>query len=315
MQDATVEQRAHTKLVRRLQILLVVIGLASAAYAASWTPHSATSAVAASLGPQADNVVMLLVFLPLPFFLAMLFPNELDTPEARKYIGPLVVLSDISGVYVCFSVVRAYTADRSKAARDNFNLRMCLYIHYAVCAFFFFWGVVYPTLCFLRIGGCRNSWAVLRRGLVIDASAFYVAIGLLCCFEETRFPPGDAPLAVALFGRPAIGLLTAAIFTPQTRKRIRALGVAAGLFHVSLGLNELQRDEIRSVLGRSGYGAPIASGNLESSLPGVGLESSTGVESQYGPRSHHTVKVDGVMAEEIRPFVEEPRREERPKNE
>ena len=130
---------------------------------------------------------------------------------------------------------------------------MCLWIHYALCAFFFVWGVIYPTVVFFFL---RNSWTRLRCGLVIDATVFLTAIGALWSFGEDKYPPGDAPLHVAILGRPAICLLAAATFNLPNRRRMVALGAHLGLFHVKVGLDELGRGEMRRMLSQSGHGAP-----------------------------------------------------------
>lgn len=139
----------------------------------------------------------------------------------------------------------------------------------------------------------------MRLGLTIDALVFLGGIALLWLHGEERYPPGDAPLVIALCGRPAVALLGAAIFTPQTRQRIAAAGAAAGLFHVQLGLSELQRHEIRSLLGRAGFGLPVAAGN-ESTIvseaappPEDKLVSFAGESSDREPASHHTAKCAG----------------------
>ena len=243
--------------------------------------------------------------------------NRLVLLTNRLFWSRVDFLIDVSLMNVVSAVLTtAYTADRSEGASTSSAQAACLYIHYGVCAFFLCSGVVYPVLCFLRIGGCRNSWFVLRRGLAVDGCAFYLAIFLLWCFGEEHYPPGDAPLVVALLGRPTIALLQAAAFGPAVRQRIGAFAVDMGLFHVKLSLSELQRDEIRNVLGRGGYGAPVASGNAESvasSIHKVPHEilgdpwaddstcTSTASELMRPPSSHHTAKLDGATRAMYKP--------------
>ena len=276
----------------RLQLLVGCTAILSGAYAASWSGHSASSSIVSALGQHTNNLAMLLAFLPSVMFLAAVFPKELDSSEARRFILPLLLASDLSGIHVFITTVQAYTADRSEAASTSPEKRMCLHIHYGLCAFFMYWGVVYPTACFLRIGGLRNSWPVLRRGLVVDACAFYSAIGLLWCFGEERYPPGDAPLHVALLGRPAIGLLTATLLTPQRREGISRWAVAAGLFHVHINLasvGEFSRRGMAELVSRSGrdnFGytrldAPVSESSVQDPLSG----------HSGGGGSHHTSKL------------------------
>ena len=296
----------RSKFARRMQRLFFAVSLLSGAYALSWTPGSTSPAVLERLGPFANNCIMLLVFLPAMVLLAMAFPDDLDSRGARQCIGPLVVASDASGVHVFYSVMKGYADDRAAEASTDINRWMCLHVHYALCVFFCYWGVIYPTLCFLRIGGCQNSWAVLRRGLVTDAIVFYSAIALLYYFGETRYPPGDVPLMVALLGRPAIALCSATIFTPTVRNAISEFGVALGVFHISLDLNELQRHEIRRLLGHCGLGVPVASGNA-GSIPDQNAGDNASLQSssvQSKPRhqspgtmpgSHHTAKLGSMQ--------------------
>ena len=165
---ASVEETVEDRLRARLLLLAGCVGILPAMYGASWSIRSASSSIAESLGQHANNVAMLLALLPSLIFLATLFPEDLDSDAARRCILPLLLLSDVSGVHVFITAVRAYHADRSEAAAGSHDKRVCLHIHYAVCVFFLWWGVVYPTLCFLRVGGFRNSWVVLRRGLCIE---------------------------------------------------------------------------------------------------------------------------------------------------
>ena len=297
------------KLGQRMRLLLLLASVLSAAYAATWCGGS-TSQVAVVLGQHANNIAMLMAFLPLMLFLALMFPEDLDSADARKYIGPMLAMSNVSGTLVFISVTWAYATDRSEGASQSFEQRACLYIHYGICCFFFYWGVLYPTACFYHIGGRANSWRTLRRGLVIDSSAFFLAIFLLWWFGEERFPPGDAPLHVALCGRPTIGLLTAAVFSQKTRQEMVRWCSAAGLYHVNLSLHELRRDEIRAVLRRSGFGEPVASGNVDSATTRSSFKSKERHEDSEAdsstepsvtgvPRrvhSHHTAKLGGDVA-------------------
>ena len=204
------------------------------------------------------------------------------------------VLSSIGATFVAIANVRALTISRAAAAQTSHDQHVCLIIHYTLTAFYYLWGAIYPNIVFFCL---RNSWRVLRLGLTIDALVFLGGIALLYLHGEERYPPGDAPLVIALCGRPAVALLGAAIFTPQTRQRIADAGAAAGLFHVQLGLSELQRHEIRSLLGRAGFGqVPIAAGN-ESTIvseaappPEDKLVSFGGESSDREPASHHTAK-------------------------
>ena len=131
----------------------------------------------------------------------MIAPEDLDSAEARKYIGPLLAVSDVCDTCVAFNVFQAYHASRSEGAAQSYERRVCLYIHYALVAFFYYWGVVYPTMVWFFY---KNSWWRLRTGLVIDACVFLTAIGLLWWHGETRYPPGDSSLLAAILaGRPS----------------------------------------------------------------------------------------------------------------
>ena len=284
------------ELRRRNLILVAVISIVSGAYALSFSSFSPASAVAVALGAQANNVAMLCAVLPWMLFLAALLPEDLDAAEARGSIGVLLMVSNLSSIYVFWCTVQAYSADRAAAASTDYNRWMCLHIHYGLCVFFVVWAVLVPTAHFLRLGRLRMSWAVLRRGLVVDATAFCLSYCLLWLYGEERYPPGDEPLFVVVFGRPSIGLLMSALFTPGNRGRVRAWGVAAGLLHVQLDLKRLTDKAVRYHLTISGYETPVAAGNDESlpSNDSLGDEdsSSTTPTSQGAPASHHTAKLE-----------------------
>lgn len=178
-----------------------------------------------------NNLAQLLIVVVSLAFLALMFPDDLDSREARRYIGIFLCVSDICDTYVIIGVTRAYTATRSAAARVDDDRHMCLLIHYVICAFFFIWGVLYPTAVYFWM---HNSWARLRSGLVVDAAVFLTAIAALWYYGEDKFPPGDAPLHVALLGRPAICLLASATFGQRNRQRLVAWGARLGLFHVQV---------------------------------------------------------------------------------
>jgi len=260
---------AQNALTWRKQVALGAVTALSAAYAATWSliPAEgefsvAASAVATELGDYANNLMQLVCHFSMIGFLATMFPSDLDSAEARRYLGPLLVVSNIADTYVVVGAVLAYNASRSEGARTSRDERVCLYICYFVCAFKFLWGNVYPTWAFLSR---RTSWARLRQGMSVDAAVFWCAITALWCHGETRYPPGDAPLHVAIVGRPLIALLAAAVFGLENRTRLAAGFAAAGFFHVRVPLSEMRHHEMRKVLGRSGFGAPIASGNVASS--------------------------------------------------
>jgi len=298
-------QPMERRLTRRMQLILGAFSTLSAAYAFTWQydSHLVSSSIAIMIGQEhyhgvANNVIMLLIFWTLLIFLAVLFPDDLDSAEARKVIGVMLALSDISGIYVFCSTTNGYTVTRSEGAASSLEKRVCLYIHYCLLCFFFFWGVVYPTWTYFFL---HNSWRRLRCGLVVDACAFYLAIAMLWWFGEEKYPPGDAPLLVVLLGRPAIALFSAATFNPATRCRLAAWGKAAGILHVKLSLDELRHDEIRQVLGTKGFGKPVACGNLtDGSYGGSALLSAGSVDdapisseaNELSHQSHHTAKID-----------------------
>jgi len=171
----------------------------------------------------------------------------------------MLAVSNVCDAYVAIAHVRALHATRSEAARTSYNARVCLRVHYALTAFYFCWGIIYPTIVYFYL---HNSWGRMRSGLVVDACAFLLGYAVLHAHGETRYPPGEAPLEIALFGRPACALLGAALFTPSTRLKLSGWGEAAGLFHVKLSLSELRRADLYSVLRGSGVdGPPVACGN------------------------------------------------------
>lgn len=290
---ATAYDAVATRLIRRRLMLLAASTILSGAYAASWSMERPSPWIALASGAQANNVAMLFAFMPWIIFLAAVLPEDLDSSEARRSIGPLLAVSDISGVYVFVCTIQAYRADRAEAARIDYNERMCLYILHGVCVFFAYWSVVHPTACFFRLSRLRMSWKMLRRGLVVDASAFCLFYGLLWCFGETRYPPGDVPLSVAIFGRPTIALLTSALLTPRNRQRIKEWGLAAGLLHVRLDLHHLTQNATRELISMSGYDTPSSDGNhgQPSSISST-EESSSEYINPGAPQSHHTFKLD-----------------------
>ena len=267
----------HKKISIRMQFLLFCASVSTAAYAATFSVTklpggsdvSASSVIVHALGQQANNLAQLVYLFGLMGFLAILFPEDLDSPTARKWIGALLAVSNVSDMYVVHAHATAYAASsRPAEASVSYDKRVCLYIHLALLCFFFCWGVVYPTIVFFFL---HNSWTRLRTGLTIDAFVFLTAYALLWVHGEERYPPGDAPLDVALFGRPAVALLGAAAFTKSTRLRLARLATEYGFFHVKFSLDELPQGELRTMFIRSGLGEPIASGNDE----GAGADHAT----------------------------------------
>lgn len=286
----------HNVLISRKTAALCAVMTLSAGYAATWSliPGEGELSVAASgvtkhLGDYANNLTQLVCHFSLVGFLAALFPDDLDSTEARRYIGPLLAVSNTADTYVVVGTVLAYDASRSEGARTSRDQRVCLYICFGVCAFKFVWGVIYTTWVFVSR---RASWARLRAGMCIDAAVFWCAIAALWCHGETRYPPGEAPLHVALLGRPAIGLLAAAVFGRDNRGRLAKAFVAAGFFHVPVPLSEMRHDEIRTVLDRSGHVPPIASGNMAFSGFATLTEETSTVDDLGAARSHHTAKLE-----------------------
>ena len=68
--------------------------------------------------------------------------------------------------------------------------------------------------------------------------------------------------AALSFLLPLVSLLAAATFNLPTRRRIAEWSAAAGLYHVSLSLNDLRREEARRVLRQLRLGEPMAAGNV-----------------------------------------------------
>lgn len=276
---------ARSKITRRMQILLVLCSASMVAYAATFSltaqTESASNLVQRSLGEQANNVVQLAIVFAICTFLATINPQvDLDTPLARKYIGPMLAVSNVIDTFVVSVHVRALAMTRTEAARSDYDRRVCLHTQYAVTAFFYCWGVIYPTIVWFRL---KNTWVRLRTGLVIDACVFLATIGLLYAHGEDKYPPSDSPLAVALFGRPLASLLAAATFNLPARRRIAEWGAAAGLYHVSLNLNDLRREEARRVLRQMRLGAPVAAGNVSVSS-GTSVEMGpVGGQAAHGP--------------------------------
>ena len=299
---AAVPHAANRMLTRRMTAMVAATAGITAAYAATFSPAARGAAddtsnlVQMVFGEQVNNLFQLLCFVVLIVTLSILFPepDDLDTPAARKYvIGPLLMVSDICDVGVTVAYSLSLWETRSSVAMTSHNAFVCLCVHFLLVAFFFAWGVIYPTITFFFLD---NSWRRLRHGLVVDAIGWYVCIAVLWVHGETHFPPGDVPLVVAISGRPAIALIGAATFNLANRRRLAAWAAAAGLFHVSLGLGELRRDEIRSVMGYTGRGAPSACGN-ESTTASSTVED---YESEaFAPRSHYTTKVSGPPHEVI----------------
>jgi len=108
-------QPMERRLTRRMQLILGAFSTLSAAYAFTWQydSHLVSSSIAIMIGQEhyhgvANNVIMLLIFWTLLIFLAVLFPDDLDSAEARKVIGVMLALSDISGIYVFCSTTNGH---------------------------------------------------------------------------------------------------------------------------------------------------------------------------------------------------------------
>ena len=124
---------------------------------------------------NANNFIQLLILFSIAAFIAVINPTpDLDTPRARRVIGPMLAVSVLVDTYVCCVHVRALAATRTEAARASHDQFVCLCTQYAIAAFFFIWGVVYPTIVWFRL---RNSWIRLRSGLVVDALVFLTGTG------------------------------------------------------------------------------------------------------------------------------------------
>ena len=289
------ESAVQNALTWRKEAAVCVVAGLTASYAATWFLIPAkseypvgASAISAQFGDYANNLTQLVCLFSMIGFLAAMFPDDVDSVEARKYTLPLLAVSNVCDTYVIVGAVLAYdTSEVERATRDQ---RICMYIYFSVCAFTFVWGVLFATWVILTH---RGTWAMLRSGLCVDAAFFWCAIAALWWHGETVFPPGDASLHAALLGRPAIGLLAAAIFGHGNRRRLAAGLAAIGFFHVRVPLSNMRHDEIYAVLGHVDYGTPIASGNLiSSSVLMTETETVTSdVDTLAAPRSHHTAKL------------------------
>ena len=82
------------------------------------------------------------------------------------------------------------------------------------------------------------------------------ALLLLALTGEERYPPGDVPLS-ASFTRALAPLLSAALFTPSTRRALVVCGNKAGLNHVTVSLSHVTHSELRWLSG----GAPLRKAN------------------------------------------------------
>jgi hypothetical protein len=166
--------QAKYKFTRRMKLLILMVMAITAAYAYSWCirkrdSDGVSSEIAVALGQQANNAAQFFILMTTATVLTLMFPEDLDSPEARRFIGPFLAVSNVAGTSVAITVARGYAETRSEGAQQDANERVCLYIHYALCAFYFVWGVVYPTITFFFL---RNSWRRLRLGLFVDAIIF-----------------------------------------------------------------------------------------------------------------------------------------------
>ena len=262
--------------------------------------QAATSGFADVLPLVLHGLSQLGVLFVMMGFLAITFPDDMETPSARKVIGVLLLFSNIGTSYVCYEHYELYAATRDTSPNSPHNERVCAYVHYAILAWVVLWGVVYPTAVWLlRL----NSWARARAGLLCDATAVLTAVLLLHAHGETRFPPGDRPFAAA-FGRPLIAIVGSATFTPRLRHRLHAAALQAGLLDLFVDLGDLRTDDLRRFLTRRSSranDAPIASGNIEVKSRDSGWveavdhteESSSLPPSDH--QSHYTAKIGDNM--------------------
>ena len=291
----------QSKLSRRLLYCLVACSLLIPLYAATWHSSSegTTNYVQRQFGRLADLLVQAFILFALLLFLAVVAPDDLEAPEARKYIGYMLIVSNLSGTYAAYAHARALQLARASVVA-TWNEFVCLYVQYTMSLFYWLLGVVYPTVTFFCL---HNSWQRCRTGMVVDSCVFLCGIAVLHAHGETCYPPGDAPLAAA-FGRPVVALLGAAVFAPANRHRLALWAQSAGLFHVRLTLEELRDNNLRPMLARVGVGFPGASGNTtEGSLLSIERTSSVSrppsrsqpraSRSRSGAPSHHTAKWTG----------------------
>ena len=62
--------------------------------------NGASNSVQFYFGQQANNLCQLVILFVLLSFLAVLFPEDLETPNARKTIGRMLIVSDVCDTYV-----------------------------------------------------------------------------------------------------------------------------------------------------------------------------------------------------------------------
>lgn len=265
MQQGT-QEKAHSRPL--LKIFLALNIVAPLTYAASLTANPSDSS---NVSLAVQNISQIFIVLILGGFLAIVCPDGFETPAARRFVGPLLLVSDIGDLVVCYEHALLYAA-RPRATTDEC---MRLAIHVAIVVYVVGFGVVYPTVCFfLRV----NSWARIRWGLLVDGLVFLTAVLLLWGLGETRFPPGDLPF-VAAFGRPIAAFVGAATFCAPVRHRIDAWATRIGLRDVYVKLVDLRGDELRRLIGAMTLGFPSAAGNTSTASSDAGFAANV-VETQ-----------------------------------
>ena len=198
------------------------------------------------------------VMLAINCFLAAVHPRDLASQETRKHLVPLCVIGIICDI---FAARESYLAFRGSYNTANVSTRWRLHMAYSFHLLAIEDGyMVFYTYVLQRF----TSWAWYRFCLLESGISCLVIILLLRSLGEEHYPPCGLGFSASLT-RPAILIVSSAVFTPSFREYLHDLIGRAGFRHVPLDLKELRRDELHSYTTQHG-GRPTASGNERSAM-------------------------------------------------
>ena len=193
------------------------------------------------------------VMLAINCFLAVLYPRDLAAQETRKHLVPMCVIGIICDIVAIRESYLAFCASYTTAnLSTRWRLHKALYFHLLVIEDGY-------MVFYLYVVNRFTSWAWYRFCLLESGISCLVIILLLRSLGEEHYPPCGLGFSVSI-ARPAILIVSSAVFTPSFREYLHDLIGRAGFRHVPLDLKELRRDELHSYTIQHG-GRPTASGN------------------------------------------------------
>lgn len=142
------------------------------------------------------------------------FPDELDTPGARRYITPICMVTDAAGATnMLISLARS-----GPMHTDAQSLCRSIHAIFVVVA-----CINYANDVYVRIWCSHSSWRWMRKFMAIDGVIYMSFVALMrATGPPASYPPGAVPFGAA-FGRGFMTMAVSALSTPANRRRLSAL--------------------------------------------------------------------------------------------